>query len=181
MSLRETRRQAALERMAAHLLAEGMAGASLRPMAAAAGISDRMLLYYFRDKQEVLEATLGLLAARLAEALATAGIGPRPMPFARLLAEVATRLGTPAMQPFMRLWLELAASAGRGQQPQRAVAERIATGFLGWIAERLAVPDAERPRQSALLLAMVEGMLVLESVGHGGTAALALAAQAGRD
>jgi len=45
MSVRTDRRQAALERMADHLLREGMTGASLRPLAAAAGTSDRMLLY----------------------------------------------------------------------------------------------------------------------------------------
>ena len=47
------RRGELLDRMAAHLLAHGLEGANLRPLARAAGTSDRMLLYYFADKEEL--------------------------------------------------------------------------------------------------------------------------------
>src|SRR5580693_6683546 len=65
MSIRDERREAAIERMADHLLLEGLGAATLRPLAAAAGTSDRMLLYYFSDKDELLSATLQRLAARM--------------------------------------------------------------------------------------------------------------------
>ncbi|MEI6159755.1 MAG: TetR family transcriptional regulator [Roseococcus sp.] len=75
MSIREERRSAALARMADHLLREGLAGASLRALAKAAGTSDRMLLYYFADKDELLGATLAHIAAELAALLDQAGSG----------------------------------------------------------------------------------------------------------
>lgn len=171
MNIRDDRRRAALDHMADHLLLEGLDGASLRPLAAAAGTSDRMLLYYFADKDEVLTATLGHVAARLARLLDTAGSGAAPRPFRVLLKELWTEFRNPSLQPYMRLWLELAASAARGQEPYRTIAGQIADGFLVWAAERLLVADeADRAPTAALLLATVDGLALLDGVGRGAQA-----------
>jgi len=178
MSVRDARRQAALERMADHLLREGLGGASLRPLAAAAGTSDRMLLYYFADKHELLAATLEKIAERLVHLLDEAGTGPRPFP--TLLAEIWAAIRSPALQPYVRLWIELAASAARNERPHRAVAGQIADGFLAWAAGRLQVErESDRAALAAVLLATVDGLALLDAVGRGAaadSAATALAA-----
>lgn len=181
MSIREERRAAALVRMGEHLLREGLAGASLRSLARAAGTSDRMLLYYFADKDELLAAALEHVATELAALLDAAGSGAVRRPYPVLLAECATAFHRPEFQPFMWLWLELAAAAARGQEPHRAVAGRIADGFLAWSEARLDVPDpAERAAQAALLLATVDGLALLQAVGRAGPAAQALGAAPAR-
>ena len=53
MNAHAVRREDAIERMTDHILLKGLAGATLRPLAAAAGTSDRMLLYYFADRDEI--------------------------------------------------------------------------------------------------------------------------------
>eukprot|EP01031_Cornospumella_fuschlensis_P047531 gene47531-58229_t len=126
MTIREERRAAALVRMGEHLLREGLAGASLRALAQAAGTSDRMLLYYFADKDQILAATLEHIAGELAGQLDAAGSGAMPRAYPALLAECAMAFHRPDFQPFMWLWLELAAAAARGQEPHRAIAGRIA-------------------------------------------------------
>jgi AcrR family transcriptional regulator len=181
MSIREERRAAALVRMGEHLLREGLAGASLRALAQAAGTSDRMLLYYFADKDEILTATLEHIAAELAALLDAAGAGTVRRPYPVLLAECATAFQQPDFQPFMWLWLEIAAAAARGQEPHRGIAGRIADGFLAWGEARLDVADeAERAAQAALLLATVDGLALLQAVGRGGPAAQALGAAPAR-
>lgn len=156
--------------MADHLLAYGLEGASLRPLAAAAGTSDRMLLYYFADKDELLRETLAHVAARMSGLLEQAGAGD-PKPYAALLAEVAGAIRTPAAQPYMHLWLDLAAAAARGREPHRSVAGGIADGFLAWLAQRLLVADeADREWQAALLLATVDGLALLDAVDRGAAA-----------
>jgi AcrR family transcriptional regulator len=45
MSTRDEQRDKVVERLAGHLLEHGLARTSLRQLAAAAGVSDRMLLY----------------------------------------------------------------------------------------------------------------------------------------
>ena len=176
MGTREDRREATLDAMADHLLRRGLPGASLRALAAAAGTSDRMLLYYFRDKDEILAATLGHLARRLA-ALLDAASPPAPRPPEALLAEVWAALRGPALAPYMTLWIELAAAAARGQEPHRRVAGGIVDGFLDWASARIAAAPGVAPEAAAArLLATVDGAALLAAVGRGEAAGAAAGA-----
>ena len=56
MTKPDSRRTEIVERLADHVLAHGLSASSLRPLAKAAGTSDRMLLYYFADKSEMMTA-----------------------------------------------------------------------------------------------------------------------------
>lgn len=155
--------------MADYLLREGLGGASLRSLAAAAETSDRMLLYYFADKDELLTATLAEVAARLTRLLDAAGTSPRPFPV--LLAEVWAAVRSPGLQPYMRLWIELAGRAGRGDEPYFGVAGQIADGFHAWAARRLQVArETDRVPLAALLLATVDGLSLLDAAGRGALA-----------
>lgn len=169
MSIRDERREAVIERMADHLLLEGLGAATLRPLAAAAGTSDRMLLYYFADKDELLSATLQRLAARMTAELDEAVPIGRLRSFPMLLEEVWAALASHGLKRFMHLWLDLAAGAARGLQPHQNVAGTIADGFLAWVTSRLKAPRGTKLALSAaLFLASVEGMLFLEAAGRRG-------------
>jgi AcrR family transcriptional regulator len=164
MNVRNDRREAAIERMADHVLAEGLAAATLRPLAAAAGTSDRMLLYYFADKDELLTATLARIATRMTVQLDGAvPVAPR-RPFAVLLQEVWTAMASDSLRSFMPLWLDLAAGAARGLQPHLDIAGEIADGFLAWVTVRLE-PEDDPP--APLFLASIEGMYLLTAIGRG--------------
>jgi len=179
MTIRSDRREAAIERMADHVLAKGLAAATLRPLAAAAGASDRMLLYYFADKDDLLTATLARIAARMTAQLDGAiPDGPR-RPFAVLLEQVWAAMASKSLQPFMPLWLELASGAARGLQPHRDVAGEIADGFLAWVAIRLQ-PEEGREPLAPLFLAAIEGMYLLEAIGRGAIADAAVIELASR-
>jgi AcrR family transcriptional regulator len=181
MNIRIQRRDAAIERMADHLLAEGLGAATLRPLAAAAGTSDRMLLYYFSDRDEILSATLHRVAERMLSQLDQAIPAGTPRSFHILLEEVRTVLASDDIKPFMHLWLDLAAGAARGLQPHLHVAGEIADGFLAWVRSRLKPEANGNPAAAAaLFLTTVEGMHILEAIGRRGiadSAATALAAQ----
>ena len=175
MIVREDRREAAVERMADHVLAEGLAAATLRPLAAAAGTSDRMLLYYFADKEELLRATLERIAARMIAQLDAAVPSQPRKPFAQLLEEVRTAMGAPSLQPFMPLWLDLASGAARGLRPHREIAGDIADGFLAWVTVRLELDgNGEASPSAPLFLVLIEGTYLLQAVDRGGLAEAAL-------
>jgi AcrR family transcriptional regulator len=163
-----------LDALADHLLAEGLAGARLRPMAAAAGTSDRMLLYYFADRDDVLRATLRHLAVRLAALLDDATAEGAVQSTGALIRQLWAATHAPALQPYVRLWIELGARAGRGEEPYRAVAGEIADLFHDWVAARLSGPASARAAQAALVLAVVDGAALLESAGRGALAAAAI-------
>src|SRR5271167_4942506 len=119
MNVRSDRRQAAIDRMADHILLEGLGAATLRPLAAAAGTSDRMLLYYFADKDELITATLARIATRMTTQLDAAIPVEPARPFSVLLEQVWAAMASEGLQPFMQVWLDIASGAARGLQPHR--------------------------------------------------------------
>lgn len=165
MSIREDRRTAALDRMADHVLSEGLTGATLRPLAAAAGTSDRMLLYYFADKDELLTAILERIAARLLADLNATIASKRP--FVTLLNDVWVVLNSARHRPYMTIWYDLASGAARGLEPHRKVSGLIADGYFAWIEGRLAHDASGPPNRTApLFLAALQGMYLLNAIGR---------------
>ena len=175
MKVRSDRREAAIERMADHVLAEGLRAATLRSLAAAAGTSDRMLLYYFADKDELLTATLDRVAERMVVELDKAIPARSQQSFDALLNQAWAALASESLRPFMPLWLDLAAGAARGVQPHREIAGRIADGFLSWVTIRLLPEEDGRPSPVApLFLAVIEGLYLLSAFGRDTIANIAI-------
>jgi AcrR family transcriptional regulator len=163
MGVRDERRTEVLDRVARHLLAAGLPGSSLRSLAAAAEVSDRMLLYYFADKAEVLTLALSQLARDMALVLDRSVPAAPKRAFAPLLREIRVALASPVLRPFMHLWLEIASRAARHEPPYADLAGAIAEGFRSWIAMRL---DAASEAECALMLAAVEGLVLLDAIGR---------------
>lgn len=179
MKKRDAQRERVIEALATHFLANGLGDTGLRSLAAAAGTSDRMLLYYFRDKADVMACVIGRLADGFAAAL-DAALVPDPLPPERLLLVASQLVLSPAMQPPMRLWLQIAAAASRQEAPFPAIARQILDQFIAWLDARIDRPAGpERQRQAALLLAMLDGLSLVEMAGGSGITADAQAALAG--
>ena len=163
------RRAVLASRIADHLLDAGLGASSLRTIAAAVGTSDRMLLHYFPDKGALMAAALGEVARRMAVALEEVAI--ERMPFAPLVTVTWEVVKMPRFKPYMRLWLEVAAAAARGDVTYRRIAGAIASGFIAWGAGRLdGADDSERQRLATLLLATIDGLVLLDAVGLGDAA-----------
>jgi AcrR family transcriptional regulator len=166
MDRTEQRRQELLDRMADFILAEGLSAASLRPLAAAAGTSDRMLMHYFRDKNELLHATLMVITNRLVAVLDETRTSTSPI--GRLIPSVTATLSTPPIVPFVRVWLDLV--AGAAVHPgHRQVAGRIASLFEQWVRNALEVDvEEDRAPLAAVALAIIEGQLIFTAIGRPG-------------
>jgi AcrR family transcriptional regulator len=167
------RRVELLGRLADHVLAHGLSASSLRPLAKAAGTSDRMLLYYFPDKEALIAAVLQVVAARmvvLLEARRAAG----PLPYEVLKSQLLNIVFADDLWPYMRLWLEMASLAALGDPVFRVVGEQLGRGFLAWGSAQLeSADDAAREVEAARLLVAIEGTLLLRSVGLADVAARA--------
>ncbi|WP_294941800.1 TetR/AcrR family transcriptional regulator [Tardiphaga sp.] len=178
MSKSDDRRAVILDALADHVLAQGLAGSSLRPLAQAAGISDRMLLYYFTDKAELVAAVLATIAVRLT-AMLEAAAAP-PMPVDEVRARLVGILMGDTVWPYMRVWLEMASLAsqedatGNGRVFSTA-GEAIGRGFYAWgLAQITADTPEARAIDAARLLVTIEGMMLLKSVGMSDIARMAI-------
>jgi AcrR family transcriptional regulator len=158
----EDHRLVLIERLADYVLEHGLIAASLRPLAKAARTSDRMLLYYFRDKSELISAVLGRVAERMT-ALLTARASLTPQPLDQLRPRLAAILLEDEVWPFMRLWLEIASRAAQGDPFYSSLGQQIGRGFLAWGALQL---ESDEPEvDAARLLVTIEGMVLLKSIG----------------
>jgi AcrR family transcriptional regulator len=164
-------RESLLPPLMAHVLTEGLGQASLRPLAKAAGTSDRMLIYHFGTKEQLVIDLLGHVAEVYSAMLdaVLAGCAPattRPELLARLLAHNLD----PAMQPFMQLWWEIVAGSARGAPGFRAAGQAMITKLLGWLEGQMPAGDPDPAGGARFMLAAIEGTMMLAAVGHMETA-----------
>lgn len=160
----EDRRAVLTEQLADYVLENGLANSSLRALAGAADTSDRMLLYYFPDKEAIVAEVLACLGDRLMAVL-QAHMAPEPMPYAEIEPRMLAVLGSDELFPYLRLFLEIASGAACGDAFFREVGGALVNGFHQWVMEQIAgETDGERARDAVRLLAMADGMAVLKSV-----------------
>ncbi|MBM7783883.1 TetR/AcrR family transcriptional regulator [Tenggerimyces flavus] len=111
MDRRESLTAQALE----YVLEHGLVGLSLRPLAAALGTSDRMLIYHFGSKERLVSAVLSLAQTQLGAAL-----GP-PGPDVRTLGDMVRHVWSGVIGPVgrqvTRLYVETCVLAA--QEPDR--------------------------------------------------------------
>jgi AcrR family transcriptional regulator len=160
----EDRRRELLELLADYVLAHGLGASSLRPLAKAAGLSDRMLLYYFKDKDELLSAILSTIVTRIT-AFMNMTLDNKRLPLAQLEAKLLAMLFQDGLWPYMCVWLELAALSAREGGPYRDIGHQIGQDFLAWGGAQLACAnETERTRDAYELLRRIEGAVVLRSL-----------------
>ena len=173
MNKAEAKRHVVIEKTADHLLSHGIKEATLRKLAAAVGMSDRMLMHYFTDKEELVRSSLNLLTARLVGLLESART--EQMPFQKFLPYLSEMMKHPQVRPYLRLSLELAALSAEGVESYNIIARKICKDFLGWIASALQVErEEDRMPMAALAFATTEGFMVLDALGSGSIIAGAL-------
>jgi len=156
------KREALTGRIADALLEAGVAQIPLRDLADRLGTSDRMLLYYFDDKADLIRSSLQEISRRLAVTLANATESRSPPD--RLLRTVLPLFASPQVDRSMRVWADLSARSARGEEPFVTIGRRSVEAWLSWLETRLAVDDeAERRLTAAAILTIIEGMRQLET------------------
>ncbi|KEO91844.1 TetR family transcriptional regulator [Erythrobacter longus] len=159
-----------LPKLAAHVLQHGLGGASLRPLAKAAETSDRMLLYHFGNKEALIRELLAYIAEVYSTALDMALGDSRPKTRKECFERVLAQGRQPAMQPFMVLWWEIVAGSARGLPGYGEAAGEMITKQLEWLQSQMPADDPDPEGGARYLLTLLEGTLMLGTVGHKQTA-----------
>lgn len=169
-------RENLLPLLAAHVLEHGLAGLSLRPLAKAAGTSDRMLLYHFGTKDRLVAELLEYIAAgfqvALDEVLPTGRMESR----AAVLEAVAAATRGPAFGPYLVLWWQIVAGAAQGEAAYKAAAGAIMDRLFDWLKELLPLGDPAPHEAARHILTLIEGAQMLDAIGRPDYADAALAA-----
>ncbi|QIQ85734.1 TetR/AcrR family transcriptional regulator [Erythrobacter sp.] len=159
-------RETLLPALAAHVLEHGLAGASLRPLARAAGTSDRMLIYHFGSKAALVADLLAFVAERYAEALDAALGEDRGATRQEVAARVLAKAGGEEMQPFMALWWEIVAGSARELPGYREAAGAVMDRMLRWLEGQMPAGDPDPQGGARYLLTLIEGAMMLSAAGR---------------
>jgi AcrR family transcriptional regulator len=125
------------------VLHNGLIGLSLRPLAAALETSDRMLLYHFGSKDD-------LVAAVLHEANDRAVAQIRALPPSDSVSQEVTALWIavtcPDLDRCQRVYVEAAALGLFGKEPYVSVVQHANAAWVGAVADRLVAAGMPRDR-----------------------------------
>ncbi len=155
-----TRREELAEAATDYALEHGLIGLSLRPLAEALGTSDRMLLYHFRDKDDLVATILRTSTARSMESIRALPTAPDLREAVRSLWREVT---TGRQQRCQRLYVEAAALGLFGQEPYAAEVRDANTGWMSALAghfTRAGLGSAAARRAAALVDATFMGLLL---------------------
>lgn len=168
-------KQAMLQAMANYVLQHGLSDASLRPLAKAAGTSDRMLIYHFGNKEALIGALLEYLTLAYSDALDEALPTGRADSRGECLYSIAAATRGPEFVPYLALWWQIVAEAARGNETYRTAARNVMQKLVGWVEDFVPLEDSDAAGTARQILTMVEGAQMLDAVGCGDIADAALA------
>jgi AcrR family transcriptional regulator len=158
---RDTERRRALTEAATdYVLEHGLIGLSLRPLAAELGTSDRMLLYHFDGKDDLIAAVISRASDRSVEIL-------RARPVRRgvrgTVLDVWQAMKSSPLDCCSRVYAEAAALGLLGREPYVSVVQEANERWTGALADHLVDAGAERRaarRAANLIDAAFMGLLL---------------------
>ena len=141
-----SRREELLDQVTDHVLSQGLIGLTLRPVAAAIGTSDRMLVYHFGSRDGLVAAVLARVSERSVDAVGT-------LPGAPSVRAAVNRLwaayGEEPLNSCLDVYVQAAATGIFGGEPYlseaRASNERWAAALRDYLV-RSGAPTRRAPR-----------------------------------
>ncbi len=138
--MRATSRSAELlEAAVEDALTHGITGLSLRPLAARLGTSDRMLLYHFESKDELVAALIEATSDRATQALRELPAADSPGAAVLSLWRLYRR---PDVAACMRVYIQAAAMGLLGSEPYRTAARRSNHAWTQAVCDHLEASGA---------------------------------------
>jgi AcrR family transcriptional regulator len=151
---------------------EGLSQLTFGRLAKRLGISDRIIVYYFPTKADLIGDVLLALGSKLQAALLTTFSTP-PADHVAMLRAVWPLLARPEADPVFALFFEAAGLATAGREPYRTFVPHLVDGWIDWAADHLSGTPAKRRREAAAAIATIDGLLILRQLAGPETADLA--------
>ncbi|MEZ5219511.1 MAG: TetR/AcrR family transcriptional regulator [Ilumatobacteraceae bacterium] len=173
MGHRHTKEQI-LEGALAAAFADGLSQLTFGRLAKRLGISDRVIVYYFPTKDDLIGEVIVSLGGELQVKLADA-FTERAADHRALLRAAWPVLATKEADPVFALFFEANGLAAAGREPYRSLLPQIIEAWIEWAASFIEGTTKRRRAEAETAIAVLDGLLLLRQLG--GTAAADRAAR----
>jgi AcrR family transcriptional regulator len=161
----DIKKNSIVESIAKHILENGIKNSSLRNIAKDVSISNRMLLHYFKDKEEIVTESLIFITNNFIELLENSR--SEKMVFSNLMPYLYQVLKMTEVKPYIRLCLELISLSADKEEPYYSIARKIGDTFYDWIEQIIIIEKHEvKEEKLALVLVIMEGFVVLNALDY---------------
>ncbi len=139
------------------------------------GVSDRIVVYYFPSKDDLIGEALYAMGAQLQETLAPAFASPAA-DHLELARSAWPCLASETADPVFALFFEAAGLAAAGREPYRTLVPQLVEAWIAWASTFIRGRQARRRAEAEAAVAVLDGLLLLRQLA--GRAAADRAARA---
>lgn len=152
-----------LEGALAATFADGLSELTFGRLAKRLGISDRIVVYYFPTKDDLVGEVLFALGAELQTTLepAFARAADDHRALVRAAWPILTRADADAV---FALFFEAAGLAATGREPYRTLVPQLVDAWISWAATFVSGTPARRRAEAEAAIAMLDGLLLLRQL-----------------
>ena len=148
---------------------DGLSQLTFGRLAKRLAVSDRVIVYYFPSKDDLITEVLVALGSRL-EGTLTATLSAPAADHLALLRSAWPALARPQADPVFALFFEAAGLATAGREPYRSLVPVLVDRWISWAAEHLSGTPSKRRREAVAAIAVIDGLLMLRQLAGSETA-----------
>jgi len=152
-----------LEGALAAAFADGLSQLTFGRVAKRLGINDRIVVYYFPTKDDLIGEVILAMGAQLQETLATA-FSEQAAGHLELITAAWPIVATPDADPVFALFFEANGLAASGREPYRTLVPTLVQLWIDWAAEFIEGPPDQRRIEAETAIALIDGLLLLRQL-----------------
>jgi AcrR family transcriptional regulator len=147
---------------AAH--ADGLSQLTFGRVATRLGVSDRIVVYYFPSKDDLIAEVLYAMGADLQHTLAPTFTAPA-VDHLDLVRTAWPILARPEADPVFALFFEASGLAATGRDPYRRLVPQLVEAWIVWASELIRGSRSRRRAEAESAIAIIDGLLMLRQLG----------------
>ena len=142
---------------------DGLSQLTFGRLAKRLGISDRIIVYYFPTKDDLIAQVMGAVGLRLQQTLADAFVSSAA-DHSELARTAWPVLARPEADPVFAIFFEANGLAAAGREPYRSVVTQLVEAWIEWLATFFDGTPDERRTEAEATIALVDGLLLLRQL-----------------